>query len=469
MNNLYFNEKIECIYKYITNSNINKLTKLFYVRGAKASFENRKSYIRKKWLKKEKKALIPKTFKRDYFKYEFSRLEQEGRRLFYDAEEFLSLPLKEFCKRIQDYQAQYIQLDESLIFRYLYFYNEREINYFSLKYLRNIGYNKSIIEASYQNRRYHGTIEFFSDKIVLILQNSSYYIHTIFNRELVEESYCVGIASCINNFNKMAMAKKVILSKKSLLKSKLIPLILNKNEILQAKENRYLLNDNLEKKVYKNSINAIKSISQFLNENFRKKSNFYKLLAMKELEAVSFLLEKTLHSNSYHVYYKKRILKQVIKSYNYNKFQKLWIVYPLLEQEYIFSQLSKGNIELQKELFELSKKVHIEIIFVISDCHQKFNNQFLNFLTKANKLMNIYFVIFKNIETQIESIDIIFTSNKDFVVVKFLRNHFEEYDIFIDSHHIKKFENTFLNIKQRSVAYEGNRDLCKEFEMALTT
>ena len=466
MGNLYFNEKIECIYKYIANSNINELTKLFYVRGAKASFENRKSYIRKKWLKKSSKALTPKTFKRDYFKYDFAHLEQDGKRLFYDGEEFLSLALDEFCKRVKDYQAQYVNLDEQFVFRYLYFYNEGEISSFVLKYIKNLAHNKSAIEASFKDVIYKGVIEFFSDKIVLSLQNSIYYMHAIFSRELIEASYSIGVATCMNKSTKTPTAKKVVLSKNSLLEAEFLPLIINKKETLQAKENRYLLNNSLEKKLYKNSIIAIKDISQFLDTVLEEKS-FYRLLAIKELEAISFLLEKTLHNNTYYVYYKKRIIEQVLKSYNYKSFERLCMVYPLLEKEYIFSQLSKGNIELQQQLFELAKRVEIEIVFVIESCKQQFTNQFMNFLKRASKLMRIYFVLCKDIENQVESIDILFTSNKDFVVAKFLRNHFEEYDILIDAHHIKKFESSFLNIKYKSIVYNESMDICKEFEQAL--
>ena len=462
MIDLHFNEKIECIYKYIANSNINELTKLFYVRGAKASFENRKSYIRKKWLKKEAKALIPKTFKRDYFKYDFAHLDTYGKRIFYDANEFLYIPLDEFCKRVKDYQAQYIKLDEKFIFKYLYLYEDEEINYFKLNFIKNIGYNKTSIEALYKDKVYNGEIELSSYKIVLTLHSNSYYINAIFSSDLLEENFSIGVANCINRYNKTPIAKKVILSKKNLLKEKILPLILNKNEILKAKENSYLLNNKLDKKIYKNSVYTIKNISQLLNTHFYKKSDFYKLLALKELEATSSLLEKTLYNNSYYVYYKKRILEQAINSYSYKKYKKLYIIYPLTPKDYIFSQISKASIEFQEQLLKLAKKVKIEIIFVMQECKQELTNDFFDFLKRASDFISIFFIDFKNIKTETETIDMVFTSNKDFVSVKFLRNHFDEYDIFIDSHHIKKFESTFLTLKNRSKKYTKNSKLCEE-------
>ena len=155
-----FSKKIECIFTHIANSNIDNLVNLFILpqkADLKSYFDNRKMHIQRAWLKNQNSAFIPRTFKTEFIKYPFyQHTSINGKALFTDADEFLQLPLEEFCNKIYDYLKYNSLLKKYREFQFNYFYLYRlayknpkkyNISEYKIEYLNKISANEILINV----------------------------------------------------------------------------------------------------------------------------------------------------------------------------------------------------------------------------------------------------------------------------------------------------------------------------------
>ena len=490
-----FYDKIQCIYNIICKEDLDKFTNLFYIKSKKASFENRKSYLSKKWLKEQDRAIKPRMFKSEYIDYPFSKLTINGRRIFDSAEEFLEIDIEPFCKRIKNYIASQIELevDRENNYHYLYVYNingigdNPNIDYYYIDYCDVITPNEITIKVKPPKHKsslliepYHGSIKYQQSKIILSFENSSDYISAIFNTDLINDysKYLVGVGVGIADINqKIPVAKKVILTKEKIEDIYTIYPILNEIEIISAEENSY------ELKKYNNKDYNLSHLEKYiekiarLDKLFKKLlqqgyfTSFYEQLAFKEFSAIHKLFQRFQRNRSFFTHYRKRILDILIESYKSEPYKKLSMVMPIYNEENIFEQQSNKAIELQNGLKELSSSVDIEIIFIVKDCNQDFKEEFISFLKEVSSQIKIGFALKKKIEYEVDSIDFLFTDRDDFVVSKLLRRDTTLFQLYKHKNSIDNYHSFFRKIEIRSVSYNefiSNRDkICTKTNLPL--
>ncbi len=472
-----FYEKIQCIYNNITKKDTHKFTELFYIKGGKASWNNRKSYLLKNWIRPKNKIVNPRMFKSEYEEYPFSRLTVNGRRLFDGAKEFMEIEIEPFCDRIKSYVYAQVKLDSSTNteYKYMYVFNingvkdNSNIDYYEIEYTQTDipneisvhikpPKNKSLLEIE----PYIGVIKYKDNKIILTFENQEDYISAIFNTDLTNNhtKYFVGVGVGIADINqKIPVAKKVILTKEKIENSDELYLVLNETEIISAKENSYKFKhsdknfnpSHLEKYIKKIDMLHILFDKLSKQQNY---TSFYEQLAFKEFSAINNIFQKIKSNHPYFINYRKRVLDILIKSHPYEAYKHLYIVMPTYQEDNIFEYQSQKSLILQKSLKELTNHVKIEIIFVIKNCQESFTHEFNSFLLNMKKHINIYFAFKEQIENRVNSIDFIFTNNQNFVVSKFLRVNTPVFNLFQDRATVEEHEAMYRKILNRSLSYD---------------
>ena len=491
--NLFF-DKMQCVFNNISQKNLNEFTNLFYIKDNKASFENRKSYLRKNWLKKQDKALYPRMFKSEYFKYKFSQLTLNGRRIFDDAHEFLEMDIEPFCQRIKSYNKQQVELkvDSSSNYNYMYVFNingvedNHNIDYYKIEYTGstlpneidiriNPPKHKSLIEIS----PYRGKIKYQGNKIILSFENSDDYISAIFNTDLINNhsKYLVGVGIGIADINqKVPVAKKVILSRVRVEDIEELYFTLNECEILSADENLYRLkyqdrdSEVSHFKKYAKKIDSIHHLFTTLSTH-KKYNDFYHQLAFKEFSSINHIFQKLNQKQPYYINYRKRVLDILLKSYSHEQYKKLCIVMPIYQGDNIFEHQSPQALQLQEEIMLLSRNVEINMIFVIESCREPFSYEFTAFLEEIQDQIKISFAFKKNIENEVNSIDFLFTDRDNFVVTKFLRVNTSVFNLYQDRATIDEHEAMYRKVLNRSVGYrdffEKRATLCRSYNQII--
>jgi len=484
-------KKMKCIYKNIANKKSNKFTDLFFIEEKinkkgnidisetfeerkRKYWENRRKYLRTKWLNSKNKLIKSRLFKKEYDKYPFSKLEINGRKIFSDVNEFLNINIENFCKRIYEYV--YIKKSfnpKNTKYKYMYVFNfidnKKEIDYYKIDYLKSININKAEISVYPPKSKSHldiepyvGEINIYNNKIILKFDNNNDYISAIFNTDLINSrtKYLVGVGIGIADVNqKIPTAKKVILTKEKIKNYNELYLGLNETEIIRAEENSYKFEDERKEyqsnhlKKYIKKINGINSLFQNLSkQNFY--NSFYEQLAFKEFLAINRIFQKLNKGHSYFISDRERILNVLIDAKTYEKYKELYIVMPIYENNNIFEKLSLRALELQKRLLKLSSEARVEIIFVIENCEKEFSLEFKIFLEKAYKTINIYFVLKSDIENRVNSIDFIFTDKKNFSIARLLRTSSSVFHLFKHNINICQYEEMYRKILNRSLSYK---------------
>jgi len=474
--NHLFYDKIQCIYKSISKKDLDNFTNLFYIESNKASFENRRTHLRKKWLTKYDKPITPKMFKSEYPKYPFSQLKLNGKPLFGSGEEFLEIDIERFCKRIKNYAHTQIEfdIDNTKYYHYLYVYNingveeSQHIGYYEIEYISAINSNEITIEVQPPQNKlikiepYYGRCKYQTNKIILTFENSDDYISAIFNTDLLNSHtrYLVGIGVGIADINqKIPVAKKVILSKEKIRDIESIYPILNETEIISAPENGYELkynNGDFSSKHLRKYIDKVSRVATLFDRlsKYPKYGSFYKQLAFKEFSATTNILKKIDKNQPYYVNHRKRVVDILLKSYPYEKYQKIYIIMPIYYDDNIFAQQSPKALQLQNELLALSDRVEIEITFVMKNCQEPFVYEFKKFLSEAKEQIKFRFAFINQVEKEVNSIDFIFTDNYNFVITKFLRVNNPVFNLYEDKSTIDELQAIYRKIFNRSIDYD---------------
>ncbi len=473
-----FYEKIQCIYNNLTQKDINEFTNLFFIPTHKTSWENRKSYLYKKWVKSKEQRIKSRLFRKEYESYPFSQLRINGRKLFENVQEFYEVDIKTFCERIKSYVDSLITLEsrKNTQYQYLYVYNrlknKSSIDYYHINYGKPLQTNSVEIEVDPPQSKallslapYYGTIQWYDNNIVLIFQNQNDYISAIFNTDLIntQTTYLVGVGVGIADINqKTPIAKKVVLTKEKIDNIDELYLALNETEVISAEENSYKFEkDNQDFRLnhlqkYIKKIDNINTLFQNLSkENPYNQNTFYEQLAFKEFLATNTLFQKLAKGQSYFVNNRERVLDVLIASHAYEPYQELYIVMPIYTNDNLFEKLSFKALKLQEQLIELSSKVNIEIIFVMDDCQKALSLEFKTFLEKAHKSIKLYFVVKEDIENEVNSIDFIFTDRKNFALSRILRTSSPVFHLFRQEISIDQHKEMYQKILNRSLSYQA--------------
>jgi hypothetical protein len=467
-----FKEKIECLYQKVANKNIHILAQLF-LGNTKTSLENRALHIRNIWLKKEN--FTPRLFKKEFHNYQISKIKVNNNLLFQNAEEFLELDIKEFCKKIDLYlyKEHKFNFDEEVGYKYFYVYHANNqkspynLSYYTLEY-NSLGpllntINITLYPPSSRTNilPYKGSLVLEKNKIILDVQNNIDHIFAIFNTETKNDTidYLVGVAIGISDFNqKTPIAKKVVFSKKKFKDLAKLYLILNETEIISATEGLSYLSSlaGIEKEEiqFHKLHYKIKNINTFL-QNASKEfyKSFYKQVAFREFNRTNEIFLQVINNNSYYITCREMMLKVLLESYEYEQYDSLYIVMPIDTKYGIFNHFSQTIEFIKEKLIELSSKIKIEFIFTLKDynyqlCHIQ------DFLDKLSKNAKIYFVLNSNIEKEVNSIDFVFTKNKNFVLTKELRSLKNAHKFYLSKLSHQEYENFYEKIKKYSIEYE---------------
>ena len=479
-----FQQKMNFIFEKISNSNLDKFTKLFYIEG-KTTFENRRYNLNKNWLKK---ATISKTFQKEYHLYPFSQKIFNGKKLFRDVYVFLEMDLVDFQDRIQAYveYESIVLVPNDMNYRYLYTFsnngieNSHNIDYYHIEHLSYNG-NRVDIEVTPPKNKdfleiepYYGILKLQKNKIILTFENSQDYISAIFNLELTNRhtKFLVGVIIGIADINeKVPISKKVILMKEPMDDVNKLYLILNEIEVLSAKENFYTFKENNQNNISNHLEKYINKIEN-INRVFKRLSNqnhfktFYEQVAFQEFSATNHLFQKFNQKHSFYVHYRKRLLHILIESHKRVPFEKIFMVMPIYQGDNLFEQQSDNAIEIQNSLKKLSKKVEITIIFVIKDCKKSFKKEFMTFLKNISNFIKIDFAFKENIEYEVNSFDFFYTDNNDFVVSKSLRTNITAFQLYQHKNSVDEYHSIFRTISNRSISYkefiESKNKLCQK-------
>ncbi len=469
-----FQQKNKFIFNKICKENHDEFTKLFHIENAKTSFEHRKIYLKANWLGK---ATMPRNFKKEYEKYPFSEIMYNGKKLFKDAEEFLKIDLIVFEEKIKLYveYKNILVIPKKLNYTHFYIFNrygiedEKNLDYYEIKHISKKENEIEIIVNPPNNKKslkidfYEGTLKQENNKIILTFYNNHDYITAIFNTDLSDDSsdYLTGVAIGIADINKkIPISKKVVLSKSTITDMNELYLTLNESEMVSAKENYYPVqhsNTDFKKSHLKKYIKKVNNLNK-LFKNLSKSNyfnSFYEQLAFKEFSSVNHIFQKIKDNHSYYTNSRRSILERLINSYHTTKYNEINMIMPVYQTDNIFEHQSKYALILQDNFQELSKKVSMNIIFVIKNCNNPFSPEFKLFLQTIQSSANISFAYRKEIEYKINSIDFLYTDNNDFVISKFLRLDNPVFYLFQDSQTIDEHQAIYKKISNRSIGYEA--------------
>ncbi len=469
-NSFNFKKKIECIYTKIAKKNIRTLAQLFLANN-KTSLENRALHIRNKWLKKED--FVPRLFKKEFKAYPFAKLQIDTTNLFKDANEFLELSLEEFCKRIELYlyKEQGFNFDEEIGYKYLYIYSPPSyeksfsldyylIEYEGLEALNSINIKVSL-PTSKKSLAYKGKLLLEKNRLILDIKNSKNHIYALFNPDLENDNigYLVGVLVGISNFNqKTPIAKKVILSKTKIENLQELYLILNETETINATENISFLNtlsgvekeDTQLRKIY-HKISNINSFLKNASSNFYQ--SFYKQLAFKEFDRIDEVFSNLINNKAYYIAFREDVLKVLLESFEYEKYDSLYIVMPIYTKYGTFNHYSKTIDFIKNRFLELSQKIELEFIFTLNRWDYDISHV-KNYLDKLSQNAKIYFALNKNIEDKVDSRDFICSRNKSFVITKELRSLKAAHKFYLSELSHQEHENFYKKIKNFSIEYK---------------
>ncbi len=469
-----FKQKNNFILNKVCHGDLDKFTELFYIKGAKKpSFKNRKTYIKAKWLVEE---VNPVKFIKDYQKYPFSNLTSHGKLLFKNAEEFLNIDLMGFEEKIESYieYKNMLIIPEKLDYKYLYVYNKhrtqenKHLDYYEIEHVSREDNSIEIVvkppkhKESLNIEAYKGILKQENNKIILNFYNSDDYITAIFNSELSNDfsDALTGVAIGIADINKkIPVAKKVVLSKTAITDMNELYLTLNESETISSEEDYYSIkhhNTNFKKshlEKYAKKVDGLNNLFKTLSE-LDYFNSFYEQLAFKEFSSLNHIFQKIKHNKSYYTSSRQKILEILMDSYHSQKYTTLNMVMPIYQSDNIFEHQSKHALTIQKRFLELSKKISINIIFVIKECHKPFSKEFEIFLTQIKSSANISFSYKKNIEYEVNSIDFIYTDN-NYTISKYLRLDNPVFYIVQDMQTtVDEHQASYRKIDMRSISYE---------------
>jgi len=481
----YFTQKINCIYKNIANGNIDALVGLFILDSKKDSdtyFQNRKTHILRNWLQSSKDNFVPRFFKNEFEHYPFySKITIDNRPLFKDANEFLNMTLEAFCDKIYRYKTlekELSKFDLNYKFKYFYIFNETtgkkenfSINEYKIEYKNKISLNRFEIDVINSNNptiaEYYGEAIFEDNKLILHFKNDWNYVTIIANLELLSKNsrYLVGIASGFSYYNnKIAGAKKVILTKQRDSNFKEQFLTLNKTEYIYAEENSYkhnLSNYNDLKNHFNKYVTKLNNLNRFFKDlaiNDIYSSTYYQL-AFNEFNMTSKIFSHVNSGKSFYIKDRYSILKTVLSAQPYEKYKKLYISMSVLDKYFLFNYFSKESNRLIELFTKVNKsKVDIELIFIIDDCQKEFKLEFKEHLKNLSKVANVKFFPKYLIEDSVDSLDFIYTDNKDYVIFKPIRTIKQVFIYTNNEVTINQFEAIFNRLKFRAIDYPEKQE-----------
>jgi len=469
--NKNFKQKNKFILNKVCKDSLDDYTKLFHIKKGKTSFENRRTYLKAKWLGDE---IVPRKFKEEYNKYPFSDITYNGKKLFKDADEFLNIDLMVFEEKIKLYveYKNILIIPKKLDYTHLYVFNrygveEKNLDYYEIKHISKKDNEIQIIVIPPKNKKslkidfYEGILKQDNNKIILTFYNNHDYITAIFNTDLSNDlSDCLtGVAIGIADINKkIPVSKKVVLSKITIADMNELYLTLNESEMVFAKENYYPVkhsNADFKKSHLEKYIKKVNNLNKLFKNLSRTNyfNTFYEQLAFKEFSAVNNIFQKIKNNHSYYINSRRRILERLINSYHTQKYTEINMVMPVYQSDNVFEHQSKYALTIQNDFKKLSKEISINIIFVIKDCEKPFSQEFKIFLTQIQSSTNIFFVHRKDIEYEVNSIDFLYTDTNDYIVSKFLRLDSPVFYLFQDAQTIDEHQAIYRKILMRSVSY----------------
>jgi len=469
--NYNFKKKIDYIYKKIAKEDIKILAKLFLGKE-KTSIENRVLHLRNVWLKKEN--FIPRLFKKEFNNYAISRLKIEDNPIFIDAQSFLNMSMDEFYKKIDFYiyKEQDFDFEKEIGYKYLYVFSQKadkenySLDYYTIEFsdISSISIIDIAVYPPKYNKEatvYKGKLTIKKNKLTLNIKNNYDHILALFNTELQNSqlNYLVGVAIGISDFNqKTPIAKKVVLSKEKIEDLAELYLILNETEVINATENIQYLSSLADIKnediQFKKLSNKINNINRFLQKSSNKYyKSFYYQLAFKEYSYIDNVFFNVANNKAYHVKDRETILKTLLKSYEYEKYNSLYIVMPIYPKYSVFRHHSQVISFIKEKFLELSQRIELEFIFTLDKYNYDLND-IKPYLDKLSKNIKIYFVLNKNIENVVDSRDFIISKNKNFVITKELRSLKSAYKFYLSELSYQEYENFYKKIKQFSIEYK---------------
>ena len=482
--------KIKCIYKNITNSDLTTLATLFLAPakpGYEVSIANRKTHISRRWLNQKESNFTPRTFKSEYKDYAFYKeIRIENRPLFKDAYEFLELPIEEFCKRVYKYvsykNSLYID-NENFTYNYLYLFKDNyvankgkekrnAIQEYQISYGKKLSTNSIEITVTPSDgntdEKYSGIAKYKDSKLILQFENEWNYVTVISSLEFMNHktSYLIGILSGFSEFNKkIPGAKKVILTRIKALDINRQYLTLNETEILYAEENSYkftlssydYLKNHFQK--YATKVDSIDKLFDNLTKNGYYTDIYYQL-AFREIHSLNMLFKKVQNGLSYYIKHRYNILKTLFKTYIYEPYKYLYMVTPIYSNHFVFDYFSPEVDEIFKALQALKQKeVEIEIIFVINNCKSGITPVFQENLKILSKLARIHFVQKEKIVGEFESIDFFFTENdnleSEYIIYKPLHFFYHIFTLSKEIHLVQQFKTFYKQIRFYSKPYKS--------------
>ena len=413
-------------------------------------------------------------FKKEFEYYPFSKLQLDNKPLFKDVYEFLELSLEKFCKRVElyIYKEHGFDFDNEIGYKYFYTYSSNYddknlgLDYHTIEYNGLHSLNKIEVKvyppkSSPNSESYKGELIIEKNRLILDIKNSKNHIYALFNLELENEDtgYLVGVIIGISSFNqKTPAAKKVVLSKNKIENIQELYLILNETETLRATENINFLNNltgmkkediQLQKLSYK--INNINNFLLTSSKSFYK--SFYKQLAFKEFGYINEIFSNVVNNKAYYITYRETMLRALLESYEYEKYDSLYIVMPIYTKYSIFNHHSKSIDFIKNKFLELSKKIEIEFIFALNQYDYDISHV-KPYLDELSKNAKVYFVLNSNIENSVNSRDFIFSRNKNFVITKELRSLKAAHKFYLSELSHQEYENFYKKIKKYSIEYK---------------
>ncbi len=480
-----FTQKIKCIYEHLAKKSLTELTKLFWIKDGKTSFEHRRLHIQKKWLQ-GKENFIPRKFKSEFTLYPFyNEFLLNNKPLFNDANEFLEISFKDFCKRIYTYlnsfEENFVENIDKL-FHYFYMYRQdafktiqNSIGEYQIIYKKLIKANEyeiEVISSINKEYRYEGRAIYKKNKLIMHFENDWNYITIIANLEFLnaKTAFLIGIVNGFSQFNqKVPSSKKVVLTRKQATNYDRLYLTLNETESMYAEENSYKYNvSNFDylKNHFNKYTKKLENFDNFFN-NLKKQEFFsspYFNLAFREFHAIANIFQKVVNNRAFFVKDRYQLFLGLFDEHLYHKYDKLFIVMPIYTKYFIFNHFSEEAQKVLKIFQRLyAKKVKIELIFLINNCKGDITEQFRFYLQELVKIATIYFCPKEPLLKQ-ESI-----SSIDFVMAQFKnkKNKKEEYVAYKPFYHyrqmfvysqnpesLKRFKTMLNYIKFKSTPYK---------------
>jgi hypothetical protein len=419
-----------------------------------------------------------------------AKLQMEDGTPLFTKKLFFSSTLDEFRKRLERYQQQerVHELGLDLAYRYLYLFDHRDteakvvIERYDIEYLPSAASAQEggVAVRFYpqvSGESYKGSVQSRASRVIYALQNSRDSMLILFNtalesgsREPLFDKALYGVAVGIDDTNlQIVVAKKVALMQRKLSDDELekLYLVLNETQKIEARENRYALDDDISLSdsrylaKYNPQIIDMNRFFSTLKYSDTIRTTLGDHMVFAEFYAFSMLYDKYASKQNFFLTDRKRIMLEMLRYIEMYPPSKVTMVLPLYaphENIFLYSAVERESV--YELLLQRAKAgTSFEIVFVI-ERPQDYKNVYMEGVFAQLQEAGVWFGFVDRVEIagEVTYSDFIFSDIRDVAIIKDHPARKEVFTITKEKAYIEGCVRDFLRLKEQAVGYEDVLD-----------